>query len=213
MTVALSLLAAALAAGQPTQQAEIRNVRITSPKITVSRARSDSEAFACGQVRVEMSSAKKTVKKPVLRLVCLCEVGGALSVREILLDRPGTNQGMKRAEIAAAFKRAGVEIPPKERDAWLTDPAKFSPYLPEVSRPAAVAAVYGAADAHGGFFSLGRSASSIPRVLLARVEIWQNGVLAAGVESSRTGLGSYEIPADWHVRLKYPQKFAYADLH
>jgi len=48
--------------------------------------------------------------------------------------------------------------------------------------------------------------------LLYRIEVWQNGVRAAAYDSSRAGLGSYEIPDDWHLWKKYPQKFKYADI-
>ena len=202
------ILLAALAAAP---QAEIRNVRISSPKLSVSREKAESESQVTGQFKVEMSFAKKTAKKPVVRLACLCEIDGALVANCVFLDRPGTEKGMNRSEIAGALKVSGVEIPWKERERMQADPSKFTPYLPEVVRETYASAIYGTADIRHGFFRFGRSEKP-PKVLLYRIEVWQNGVLAAKFDSSRTGLGAYDIPADWHEWKKYPQKFRYAEI-
>ena len=202
------ILLAALAAAP---QAEVRNVRISSPKIVLSREKAESEVQVAGQFKVEMSFAKKTAKKPVVRLVCLCEANGALSVNCIFLDKPGTGKGLTRSEIQSAFKNAHIEVPSKEREKMYADPAKFTPHLSEVTREAYASAIYGTSELKHGFFRLGRS-EKLPKILLYRIEVWQNGVLAAKFDSPRTGLGAYEIPADWHEWRKYPQKFKYADI-
>lgn len=209
MSVFPFCLLAALAAAAP--QAEVRNVRISSPKLILSREKSGSDVQVAGQFKVEMSFAKKTAKKPVVRLACLCEVNGALVANCIFLDRPDTGKGLPRSEVQAAFKAAGVEIPSKEREKSFTDPAKFTPYLSEVSREAYAAATYGTAELKHGFFRLGRS-ETMPKLLLYRIEVWQNGVRAAAFDSPRTGLGAYDIPKDWHVWKKYPQKIKYAEI-
>lgn len=209
MSVFPFCLLAALAAAAP--QAEVRNVRISSPKLILSREKSGSDVQVAGQFKVEMSFAKKTAKKPVVRLACLCEVNGALVANCIFLDRPDTGKGLPRSEVQAAFKAAGVEIPSKEREKSFTDPAKFTPYLSEVSREAYAAATYGTAELKRGFFRLGRS-ETMPKLLLYRIEVWQNGVRAAAFDSPRTGLGAYDIPKDWHVWKKYPQKIKYAEI-
>jgi len=211
MMTITAFLVAAVTVAAPAPKAEIRNVRITSPKILVSREKSDSDVNVGGQIRVDMSFAKKTARKPVLRLVCLCEANAGLTVHTVFLDRPRTYSGMGRSEIQEAFKSAGIEIPYKEREATLADPAKFTPYLPEVTKDAYASAVYGLADVKRGFFRLGRT-QALPKVLLYRIELWQNGVQVASYDSSRSGLGTYEIPEDWHLLKKYPQKFKYAEM-
>lgn len=211
MIATLLVLAAALSAASA-PKAEVRSVRLTPSKLIVSREKAGSDVLVTGQIRVDMSFARNTVRKPVLRLACLCEANGVLSVNTILLDRPRTCEGMRRSEVMNAFKAAGVDIPSKDRERAYSDPAMFTPFLPEVTKDAYAAAVYGSADVKRGFFRLGRS-ETMPKVLLFRLELWQNGVLAASYDSSRTGLGKYEIPADWHVWKKYPQKFKYADVH
>ena len=209
MSVLASLLIAALAAAAP--QAEIRNVRISSPKIMLSREKSGSDVQVAGQFKVEMSFAKKTAKKPVVRLACLSEVGGALLANCIFLDKPDSNKGLSRSEIAAALKVSGVASGSKETERSGADPAKFTPYLAEVTKDAYLSAIYGTAELNRGFFRLGRS-EKMPRLLLYRIEVWQNGVMVAKFDSSRTGLGAYEIPADWHEWKKYPQKFKYVEI-
>ena len=206
---AFVLLAAALASAAP--KPEVRNVRISSPKLTVSRAKSGSDAIVTGQFHVDMSFARATAKKPVLRLVSVCEANGALVAHNVFLDRPRTCDAMKRGEIMAAYRQAGVDIPFKEREQAYSDPARFTPLLSEVSKDAYSTAVYGTADIGRGFFRLGRCAAP-PRVVVFRLELWQNGVMVASWESSGAGLSKYALPDDWHVWRKHPQKFRYVDV-
>ena len=208
MNIPVLLLLAALVAAP---QAEIRNVRISSPKILLSREKSESEVQVAGQFKIEMSFAKKTAKKPVVRLACLCEVNGVLLANCIFLDKPDSSRGLPRSEIQSAFKTAGVEVPSREREKFYSDPAKFTPYLSEVVRESYAAAIYGTAEMKHGFFRLGRS-ERMPKLLLYRIEVWQNGVMVASCDSPRTGLGSYDIPKDWYEWKKYPQKFKYAEI-
>ena len=209
MSAAMIVLSATLAAAAP--KSEVRNVRISSPKLMVSRTKSGSDAIVTGQMHVDMSFAKATAKKPVLRLVSVCEANGALVAHNVFLGRPRTNDAMKRGEIMNAYKQAGVDIPFKERDAAYSDPARFTPLLPEVTKDVYSTAVYGTADIDRGFFRLGKCATP-PKVLVFRLELWQNGVMAASWESSKTGLSKYALPDDWHVWRKYPQKFKYVDV-
>jgi hypothetical protein len=177
----------------------------------VSRQKSTAEAIVVGQFRVDMSFPRATAKKPVLRLVSVCEVDGALVMHNVFLDRPGTNNPMKRGDIMNAFKQSGVDIPPKEREKAYSDPAQFTPLLPEVSKDTYSVAQYGDFRIDRGFFRLGRSTSQ-PKVILFRLELWQNGAMAASWESSKTGLAKYALPDDWHVWKKHPQKFKYVDV-
>ena len=186
-------------------------MRISSPKILLSREKSGSDVQVVGQFKVDMSFAKKTAKKPVMRLSCLCEVNGVLLANCIFLDKPETNRGLNRSEIAKSLKASGAKEGSKEIESLRVDPVKFTPYLGEVSKEAYMSATYGTPDLDKGFFRLGRS-EKMPRMLLYRIEVWQNGVCVAKHESSRTGLGAYDIPPDWHEWKKYPQKFKYMEI-
>ena len=208
--IALAFCLAAALAAAPTPQAEVRNVRISSPKVLLSREKSGSDVQVVGQFKVDMSFAKKTAKKPVMRLSCLCEVNGSLIASCIFLDKPETTMGLNRSEISKALKASGVKEGSKEGESFRADPGKFTPYLGEVSKEAYMSATYGTPDLGKGFFRLGRS-EKMPRMLLYRIEVWQNGFCVAKYESSRTGLGAYDIPPDWYEWKKYPGKFKYVE--
>ena len=214
MCLASTLLAVILAAAAaaPAPKAEVRNVRFSSPKLSVSRPNPRSAAVVRGQLKVDMSFARESVRMPVLRVICIVEADGALSCHCINLGKPRTCDPLSRGDIMAAFKAAGEEIPSKEREAALSDPARFTRVLPEVSRTAYASVAYGAVESNKGFFRIGKSTMAPPKVLLFRLELWQNGALAAAYDSSRTGLGAYDIPADWFAWRKYPQKFRYFDV-
>ena len=125
MIVFAFCLAAALAVA-PTPQAEVRNVRISSPKIFLSREKSESDVQVIGRFKVDMSFAKKMAKKPVMRLTCLCEVNGALIASCIFLDKPETNRGLNRSEIAKSLKASGAKEGSKEIESLRVDPVKFT---------------------------------------------------------------------------------------
>jgi len=210
MTMLAAFLAAALAAASAPSKPEIRNVRISSPKVFLSREKSDSPVQVVGQFKVEMSFAANRVRKPVARLCCLCDIDGTLWMNRVFLDRPDTAAGMGEGEILQALKAAGLETnDARERESLRNDPAKFTPYLREVGKDAYASAVYGSAELGKGFFRLGK-AKTMPKLVLFRIELWQNGSLVAKYESPHTGLGGYGIPNDWHVWKKYPQKFQYS---
>ena len=209
--IALAFCLAAALATAPQPQAEVWNVRISSPKILLSREKSESDVQVVGQFKVDMSFAKKMAKKPVMRLTCLCEVNGTLIASCIFLDKPETNKGLSRSEISKALKASGVKEGTKESESLRADPAKFTPYLGEVSKDAYMSATYGTPELGKGFFRLGRS-EKMPRMLLFRIEVWQNGFQVAKYESSRTGLGAYDIPPDWYEWKKYQQKFKYMEI-
>ena len=212
MSALTCILAAALAAAQPPQPPpEVRNVRISSPRVMLSREKSGSEVQIAGQFRVEMSFAKAVAKKPVAKLVTLCEVGGALVMNCILLDRPNTMSTMSVSEVMSAMAKAGVKVDYREKAKVFADPSAFTPHLQEVAKDAYVSALYGTADLGRGFARIGKS-EKMPKLLAYRIEIWQNGKMLAKYDSPRTGLGAYGVPADWYEWQKYPQKFKYADV-
>ena len=202
-------LFAALAAASP--KPEIRNVRISSPKVFLSREKSDSEVKVVGQFKVEMAFAAETVKKPVMRLLCLSEVDGKLIANSVFIDKPNSFTGMGRSEIDAALKRGQPEAKPKELERQRNSPEKFTPFLSEVTGGAFASAVYGKPDLGAGFFRLGR-ADKMPKLLQFRIEVWQNGSMAAKYASGRSGLAAAGVPGDWYVWGKYPQKITYSEV-
>jgi len=212
MTVVKSIfvLAAALSCTAP--KSEVQRAHIHTPRMAVASSKSGSDFSVYGEFRVDMAFPGRGVaKRPVLRLVSVCEVNGSLVAHNLFLDAPNTNVPMKRSDIMKAYKESGADITAKERDAACSDPARFTPCLGCVSVDSLKSASYGSSKANRGFFRLGRSAVP-PKLLLYRLELWQNGAMVTSWESSKTGLGKYSLPNDWHVWRKHPQLFKYVDV-
>lgn len=212
MTIVKSILvlAAALSCGAP--KSEVQRARIHTPRLAMSSSKSGSDFSVFGEFRVDMSiPGKGMVKRPVLRLVSVCEANGSLVAHNLFLDAPNTSVPMKRSDIMKVYRESGVDITAKERDSACSDPARFSPCLGCVSVDSIKSASYGSSRANRGFFRLGRCAVP-PKLLIYRIELWQNGAMVTSWESSKTGLGKYSLPDDWHAWRKHPQLFKYVDV-
>ena len=202
MSMLTSVLAALLAAVYvDVPKTDVQSVRFPSPTLTLTRSKNGTSASIHGPCHVDIGISGAKARKPLLRIVCLCEADGELQWMDGLWDKPRTNARLSRSEIAAAFKTAG-------RDSACTEASCISSVMAEATTEAYASAVYGEADVQKGFFRLNR-VSERTRLLLYRLEVWQNGVLAGAWESSRTGLGKYGIPKDWFVRGRYQQMFNY----
>lgn len=202
MSVGLSILAAILAAAWvDVPKTDVKSVRFPVPGLSVTRSKSGTTAYVGGPIRVDMSISGGHVRKPILRIVCLCESNGELLWMDGLWDKPKTNAQLSRSDVMSAFRAAG-------REGTCSEARCISAVLPEVGAAAYGVMTYGEPDANRGFFRIDRVAVA-PRLLVYRYELWQNGVLAGVWESSHTRLGKYEIPDDWSVRGRYPQKFRY----
>ena len=202
MSMLATMVAALLAAVYvEVPKTNVRNVRFPAPTLMLTRAKSGSSAFVHGPIHVNMAFDSSPVRKPLLRIICLCEVNGELQWMDGLWDKPLTNAKLSRSDLTAAFKAAG-------RDTICSEAICVSSVMPEVGVEPYKAAIYGEASNGKGFFRLDRSAANA-KLLLYRYEVWQNGVLAEAWESSRTGLGKYDIPPDWFVRGRYQRKFRY----
>ena len=210
MIKSMLVLAAALSCSAP--KSEVQRAHVHSPRMAVAASKSGSDFSVFGEFRVDMAfPGRKMAKRPVLRLVSVCDVNGGLVAHNLFLDAPNTNVPMKRSDIMKAYKDCGVDIDAKERDSACSDPARFTPCLCCVSVDSFRFAIYGSSKSNRGFFRLGRS-SVPPKLLLYRLELWQNGAMVTSWESSKTGLGKYSLPDDWHVWRKHPQLFRYVDV-
>ena len=210
MVKSMLLLAAALSCAAP--KSEVQRASIQFPRMSLTPSKPGSGAAARGEFHVDMSfSSRAVAKRPVLRVVSICEVNGALVAYNLFLDVPNSTVPMKRGDIMKAYKQCGVDISAKEMDIACSDPAKFTPCLCAVSVDAFRNAVYGSSNPNRTLFRLGRCAIP-PKLLLYRLELWQNGEMATSYESSKSGLGRYSLPKDWHVWRKYPQLFKYVNV-
>lgn len=216
MSAVSLVLCAVLAAVAPAEapKAEIGRVHFVLPRVYLDRKpNSAPSALIRGAVRVAMGAfVRDSVHCPVMRMTCLCEQAGELVCYQGLFNRPDSCERLSTSEIGEAFRNAGIKLAGEDRKTATTDPARFTPLLREVTSRAYVpACIYGVPqDERKGFFRLNRLAGEA-RLLLTHLEMWQNGVLIGRFETSRAGLGRYDIPKDWYLPRKYPQKFRYAE--
>ena len=202
MSILATVFAAVLAAVYvDNPKTDVKGVHFLTTTLSVSRPKNGSTAFVRGPVRADMSFAAGHVRKPLLRIVCLCEADGELLWMDGLWDKPRTNAKISRSEVSAAFKAAG-------RDTPCTEARCISSVMPEVGTEPYGSAVYGEPNVNKGFFRLDKVTGNA-KLLVCRFEVWQNGALAGVWESSHTGLGKYGIPDDWSVRGRYQKKFRY----
>ena len=201
---AVMFAATAVAGENPRPQ--IRSVRFVSRQLSVSRK--GSSAYIRGPVRVDMSFPDGPVKRPVLRIICLCDVDGELVCYSGLWAKPRTSSMMGRGEIGSAFKQAGIELKGADRRAAYSDIVRISGCQGECSKETFSSVVYGEKDLYRGFFRAGSVKEGI-RILVYRLELWQNGALAGVYDSPRSAAAGYQLPEDWHVAGKYEGKFRY----
>lgn len=199
------LLAATVIAGE-NPRPQIRSVRFVSKQLSVSKK--GASAYIRGPVRVDMSFPDGPVKRPVLRIVCLCDVDGELVCYSGLWAKPKTSSMMGRGEIGSAFKQAGLELKGADRKTAFSDIVKISCCQGECSKETFSSVVYGEKDLYRGFFRAGSVKESV-RILVYRLELWQNGALAGAYDSPRSAAAGYQLPEDWHVVGKYGDKFRY----
>lgn len=219
---ALSLIfCAVLAAVSPEKpKAEVSRASFVLPHIDLVRKPSTAPtAMIKGIVRVKMGAfVRDCVKCPILRMCCLLELNGQLVCREAFFKSPNGSERLTKSEITAAikascsFSAAYAAMSSEERKEAIADPSCFTPLLPEVtSRIYSPGCSYGdPRNERDCFFRLSRLKGDA-RIMLTHLEMWQNGVCIGSYDSSRTGLGKYEIPKDWYVPKKYPQRFKYED--
>lgn len=211
--LALLSLMAALTAGQA-PQAEIGRARFVQPSLGLSKVSTSSRTVVIGgAVRVSFCDfAKPSVRCPVLHITCLCSQNGALTCYHGFWNELRTYAKIRSSDVSQALKATGVKLTGEERKKALSDPQLISSHLPEVLRERyALTCLYGNPLEKGrGFFRLSNPTGA-DKLLLVRLEMWQNGVKIGEHESSQTGLGKFDLPKDWYVWKKYPQKFRYVD--
>lgn len=218
MIAALTVLFAALTCAAPcscSKGPEVKAARFQFPRLELSRKpQSAPTAVIRAPVRVSLTGfARETVRVPVLRITCLCEIDGMFVCYTGFWCRQNTYERMSGSEISEALRASGLKFTGDEQKRARFDPACFTPFLSSTSKESCSTCVFGnPQDRDRGFFRLSRLAGTA-RLLLYRCELWQNGGLVGAYESSRAGLGKYDLPEDWHDWKKYPAKFKYAESY
>ena len=189
---------------------EVKKVRIASNRLGLSRPKGSSTSFVRGQLRVEFAFAPRRFKRPVVRVLCLCDVDGSVNFYEGFFCAPNKYDRLGVRELSTLFEDAGEMVTDANVGELMHDVKKISANQKEVDRDLFSTVVYGSTSVCAGYFRIHDVVRSA-KVLLYRIEVWQNGILAKEYESPRTGLGKYEIPDDWHVWHKYPMKYKYIE--
>ena len=189
---------------------EVKKVRLPSARLGLSRPKGSSVSYVRGQLRVEFSFSPRRFKRPVIRVTCLCDVDGAIRFYEGFYYTPNTYDGMGRNDLYTLFEEAGEKATDETVDELMHDAKKISYNQKEVDRDKFATVVYGSSNIDAGYFVVDDIVNSV-KMLLYRVEVWQNGVMVKDYESAHTGLNKYEIPSDWYVWHKYPAKYKYIE--
>jgi len=216
MTLSAFLCLAALAAaGTKPPEPEIR-ASIQFPRmLELVRKPGSPTAVIAGVQKVSFgrpTTGGDFVRRPVLRLTVLCDNNGDLECRTCLVDRFDTYERMNPSQVSEAYRNAGRELKGSDRKAALSDPAQFTPLLSTVgccrlSKPC----FYGnVKDRSGGFFRVSRLTGDF-KVLVTRMEIWQNGVMIAREELAASGFKRSALPKDWFEWKRHPEMFRYVE--
>ena len=166
-----------------------------------------------GNIVLDMSSAKD-VKSPIVRVAMLLDCGSRMVVMDAVACEPN-----------GRYAHSGVPILSygMERDRWHLDLRKglrisFLEELSYYQRP------FGAVSSKGiAFFDRAKTMTGgfripdktllpdvAPKLVAYRFECWQNGVLACAYDSLRSEtLNSRQLPVDWHVPNRHPDRFDY----
>ena len=213
MILSVLTLVAALTAG-PAPKAEVGRVRFIMPTLCLARRSPESRTVVIGgAVRTSFCDFKKaTIRCPLLCITCLCSQDGALVCYQGFWNELKTYSRLRTSDVRRALKAEGVELTGAELKRALSDPKLISSHLPEVlGERYALTCLYGNPRLKGQGFMRLSNPTGTDKLLLAHLEIWQNGVKIGEHESSHTGLGKFGLPSDWYEWKKYPQKFKYVD--
>lgn len=160
----------------------------SSPKVVAVKGGSRFKSTALRvQARVNIDSDLQRIKRPVLSVSALFDIGGLWKSYDVVLVDQKVSHG--------------VNIGPEHT------PAGVSMWQPEVSVSEWRKIVFG--DARKGLFSECGIPASSAKLIAYRLELWQNGGLVAVHESDRRNTKKCGVPEDWYVKGKYSGKITY----
>ena len=196
-------------------------VRFSNTRIGV--VKSKGYDYIQGTITATISSKLKYFKKPVLRVVLMTDENGSRVVRDVLIDEPnvkmmGTSESLRQYTTTDGNRG--------------NEPCMITRYIEELSssRSEVAKAQYakvsyvglpmGSQLGHGvkgwklrnmfGFAKFDRDENA--RLVGYRLEMWYDGNCIAVHDTIGPGaIKRLQIPEDWHVSFKYPDKFKYSN--
>ena len=175
-----------------------------------------------GKITASVRSKLKFFKRPVMRVVVLSEENGSRVIRDSIMDEPNIKV-ISRADTLSRYTTTEGnnenEPPPYER--YIDEISKNQS---EVSKDVFANVTYtGLPMGKEHFRTIKGTYRTVhvfgyarfdkdenAKMLGYRIEMWYRGSCVASYDTIRASdLKRLELPADWHVSFKHPEKFKY----
>lgn len=206
---------------------EIEILAAESPDITVKFSgtrlgvvKSKGYDYIQGTITANVRSKLKFFKKPVLRVVLLTEENGSRVIRDIIVNEPN----IKMMEASDTLSHFTTTEGNSQNESWaLKYIEELSANQSEVSKAQYAKVSYvgiplGGHWGHGvkgakwrnmfGFSKFDKDENA--KMVGYRLEMWQKGECVAVYDTiSASAIKRLQLPEDWHISFKYPDKFKY----
>ena len=174
-----------------------------------------------GKIGVSIKSQLKVFKRPVLRVVVLSDENGSRVVRDSIMDEPDIKTLNESDTLQRHTTTEGnaENEPPR----WQRYIEEISKNQSEVSKDTFASVTYVGlplerqwrkglkGDRLQHLFGYARfDKEENAKMLGYRIEMWYRGGCIASYDTIRASdLKRLQLPEDWHVSFKYPEKFKY----
>ncbi len=176
--------------------------------------------YVQGKIGLTLRTTLKFFKRPVLRVVLLTEENGARVVRDCIIDEPNIKMINSSDSIDNYTTTNGNENnePYERRYVEEVSAAQSEVSREKYSNITYVGVPIGYQERRNfkGYksvpvFGYARFDRDEKATLLGyRIELWYNGACVSVYDTIKESqLNRLQIPADWHVSFKYPEKFKY----
>ena len=187
----------------------------------ISVTKSESYDYLQGKIVVSIKSKLKVFAKPILRVVLLSDENGSRVVRDSIVDEPDVKVVNESDSIEHNTTTAGNDR--NEAPGWQHYIEEISANQSEVSADRYKSVTYvglpigretrkglkGLRTQHMfGYCKFDKQENA--KMLGYRIEVWYKGGCVAVYDTLRASdIKKLQIPVDWHVSFKHPQKFKY----
>ena len=201
------------------EMSEDVKVKFGATRITVTK--SEQFDYLQGKIAVTFKSKLKAFAKPVLRVVVLADENGSRVVRDSIVDEPDLKVISESDSIEHDTTTAGNDR--NEPPHWHHYIEEISANQSEVSADRFKSVTYvglpiGTETRKGlkgmrtqhmfGYCKFDKQENA--KMLGYRIEVWYKGGCVAAYDTLRASdLKKLQLPDDWHVSFKHPQKFKY----
>ena len=195
------------------------SARFSSTRISTSRIRDNQ--YVQGKISLSIKTKLKYLKKPILRVVLLLEENGARVIRDSIMDEPDikmlnvsdsidsytTTNGNENNE--PYYRRRYVEEISAAQNEVSLEKYRNVSYVGVPLASHWRKSVKGEKLVYDFGYALFDKDEQI-KLIGYRIEIWYNGACISTYDTIKDiQLKRLQIPADWHISFKYPEKFKY----